>query len=229
MDKEIFELLRNSNLCKGLNDEQVKRLVDSNLIKRRNYKRNEILFWTEKTPESLVMLISGSIAMGRDTFQGRRSLSKSNTVPGALLNEVRLFSPEKLLWEYALALEDSEVLEVSCSLLLESTADYSDIQIIIMRNLMEAFVEKINRLGDKVRILSFPSVRDRIAFYLFQIQDNNQRVVLTKTREDIADYLGIARPSLSRELGRMQEEGLIQLDGHEVIVLNQMLFDCLFD
>lgn len=175
------------------------------------------------------MLISGSIAMGRDTFQGRRSLSKSNTVPGALLNEVRLFSPEKLLWEYALALEDSEVLEVSYSLLLESTADYSDIQIIIMRNVMEAFVEKINRLGDKVRILSFPSVRDRIAFYLFQIQDNNQRVVLTETREDIADYLGIARPSLSRELGRMQEEGLIQLDGHEVIVLNQMLFDCLFD
>ena len=90
-------------------------------------------------------------------------------------------------------------------------------------------MEKINRLGDKVRILSFPSVRDRIAFYLFQIQDNNQRVVLTETREDIADYLGIARPSLSRELGRMQEEGLIQLDGHEVIVLNQMLFDCLFD
>lgn len=229
MDKEIFELLRNSSLCKGLNDEQVNRLVDSNLIKRRNCKRNEILFWTEKTPESLVMLISGSIAMGRDTFQGRRSLSKSNTVPGALLNEVRLFSPEKLLWEYALALEDSEVLEVSYSLLLESTADYSDIQIIIMRNVMEAFVEKINRLGDKVRILSFPSVRDRIAFYLFQIQDNNQRVVLTETREDIADYLGIARPSLSRELGRMQEEGLIQLDGHEVIVLNQMLFDCLFD
>ena len=31
---DIFELLRNSSLCKGLNDEQVNRLVDSKLINR---------------------------------------------------------------------------------------------------------------------------------------------------------------------------------------------------
>lgn len=229
MKKELFELLKINSLCTGLNDEQVTRLVESKLIKRVSYRRNEIIFWTDRTPEALMMLLSGNIAMGRDTFDGKRSLSKSNSATGTLLNEVRLFSPKKLLWEYAIALEDSEVLEISGGLLLKPEAEYSDIQIIMMRNILGTFVEKIDHLGDKVRILSYASVRERIAFYLYHIQDKSQRYILNATREEIADYLGIARPSLSRELGRMQQEGIIRIDGREVFILNQELFDHLFE
>ena len=52
---------------------------------------------------------------------------------------------------------------------------------------------------------------------------------MNATREEIADYLGVARPSLSRELGRMQQEGIIRIDGREVFILNQELFDNLFE
>lgn len=89
MNKSLLEILTSNSLCAGLNDEQVKRLIESKLIKRVSYKRNEILFWTDQAPEALMMLLSGNIAMGRDTFGGKRSLSKSNTVEGILLNEVR--------------------------------------------------------------------------------------------------------------------------------------------
>ena len=229
MNKSLLEILTSNSLCAGLNDEQVKRLIESKLIKRVSYKRNEILFWTDQAPEALMMLLSGNIAMGRDTFGGKRSLSKSNTAAGTLRNEVRLFSPKKLLWEYAVALEDSEVLEISGSLLLKPVEEYSDIQIAMMRNIMGTFVEKIDNLGDKVRILSYASVRERIAFYLYHIQDQSQRYILNATREEIADYLGVARPSLSRELGRMQQEGIIRIDGREVFILNQELFDNLFE
>ena len=61
----------------------------SKLIKCVSYKRNDILFWTAQTPEALMMFLLGKIAMGRDSFDGKRSLSKSNTVEGILLNEVR--------------------------------------------------------------------------------------------------------------------------------------------
>ncbi len=229
MKKELFNILKQSSLCEGLIDEQINRLVESNLIKCTRYKRGEILFWTDHAPDKLIMLLSGNTAMGRDTFDGKRSLSKSNTIPGVLINEVRLFSPKKLLWQYAVALEDSEVLEISNRLLLEPSAEYSDIQVIMMRNMMGTFVDKINYLGDKVRILSFASVRDRIAFYLFHVRDEHHRIMLTETREEIADYLGIARPSLSRELGRMQDEGILRITGHKVVVLDESLFDNLYE
>jgi CRP-like cAMP-binding protein len=41
------------------------------------------------------------------------------------------------------------------------------------------------------------------------------------TREALADYLNVARQSLSRELSAMQEEGLIEVSGKRSIILDQ--------
>lgn len=229
MEKDLSKILKISSLCQDLTDEQINRLIKSGLIKFVQYKRNEILFWTDKAPDKLIILLSGNIAMGRDTYDGKRSLSKSNTSVGELIGEVRLFSPKKLLWEYAVALEDVEVLELSSSLILEPTAEYADIQLLLMRNVMSVFVRKIDYLGDQVRTLSYASARDRIVFYLFGKKNKKNQIILTETREEIADYLGIARPSLSREFGRMKAEGLIHVNGHEVVVVDQTLFDHLFN
>ena len=57
-----------------------------------------------------MMFLLGKIAMGRDSFDGKRSLSKSNTVEGILL--------------------------------LKPDAEYCDIQITMMRNIMGTFVKK---------------------------------------------------------------------------------------
>lgn len=225
MAKELCKILDSSSLCAGLTTEQMRRLIESSLVECVSYKRNDILYWMDKPPEKLIILLSGRIALARDLQDGRRSLSKSTTVPGELFGQVRLFSTKKLLWEYAVALENSTVLEIASKLFLQPSADYSDIQVILYRNLMSTFVDRIDDLGNKVRILSMPSVRERIAFYLLHIQDENRRMVLKSTREEIADYLGIARPSLSRELGRMQDDGIIQLNGHAVRILDQRAFD----
>ena len=59
-----------------------------------------------------------------------------------------------------------------------------------------------------------------MAVYLLGILDEDRRMALNTTREELADYLGTARPSLSRELGRMQDDGIIRLDGREVHILD---------
>ena len=40
-------------------------------------------------------------------------------------------------------------------------------------------------------------------------------------REELADYLGTTRPSLSRELMNMQDEGLIEIDRSKIKILNR--------
>ncbi|MBC2331033.1 Crp/Fnr family transcriptional regulator [Listeria swaminathanii] len=225
MKKDISKLLKLSRICQNLTDEQINRLIQNNLITFVQYDRNEILFWTDKKPKNLIILLSGNIAMGKNTHDGRRVLGASNTSIGELIGEVRLFSDKKLFWDYAVALKHTEVLEISCEFLLNPVEKHADIQIILMQNVMRVFVRKFEFLSDKVRILSFSAARDRIAFYFFSMQNKDQRVMLTETREEIADYLGIARPSLSRELGRLQDEGFIQMKGNEVIILNQILFE----
>ncbi len=229
MKKTLSEILETSTICNGLTQKQILRLANCNAMNLVQYKRNDILFWTDKKPEKLYILINGNIALAKDTLSGKRSLSKSIQTPGELTGVVRLFSSKKLLWEYAVALEKSQVLEIDSSIFLQPGAVEPDIQNILLRNVIANVVDMIDNLGQKVRILSIPSARERIAFYLLSIQDKDRRMILKTTREDLADYLGMARPSLSRELSRMQDEGIIGIEGHEVHILNQIKFDELFE
>ena len=44
---------------------------------------------------------------------------------------------------------------------------------------------------------------------------------LVKILNEMADYLNITRPSLSRELGKMQEEGILELSRRQILVKDQ--------
>ena len=229
MDQSLLELMHICPIFSDFNREQLEYLIGCNVMKIAAYKRNDIVFWTNTPPLKLYLLISGGIAMARDTQSGKRSLSKTNNVPGDLIGTVRLFSPSKLLWDYAVALEDSRVIEIDSSLFVQKGIIDMDIQLLLLHNIIGNVVEKIDYLGQKVRILSTASVRKRIAYYLLSIQDEKGHITLSSTREEIADYLDIARPSLSRELGRMQKDGIIRIDGHKVQITDQDAFDTLFD
>lgn len=55
------------------------------------------------------------------------------------------------------------------------------------------------------------SLRQKIAKFLIKNSEPDGKVALSMNREDLADFLNTARPSLSRELMNMQEDGLIRI------------------
>ena len=54
-----------------------------------------------------------------------------------------------------------------------------------------------------------------------ECQDSEGKIHMNLSREEMADYLNITRPSLSRELGKMQEEGILELDRRQILVKDQ--------
>jgi DNA-binding transcriptional regulator LsrR (DeoR family) len=44
-------------------------------------------------------------------------------------------------------------------------------------------------------------------------------------RHELADYLSIPRPSLSRELGLMRDDGIIEFDGSSVKIKNILMLE----
>ena len=41
----------------------------------------------------------------------------------------------------------------------------------------------------------------------------------------MADYMNVARPSVSRELGNMQEEGILRIKGKHIMILDRERFE----
>ncbi|MBD5501975.1 MAG: winged helix-turn-helix domain-containing protein, partial [Lachnospiraceae bacterium] len=74
------------------------------------------------------------------------------------------------------------------------------------------------KITRKLHIISTSSLRERIAIWLLDTMDERGNVELKMNREQLADFLGAARPSLSRELMRMQADGLIEVSRKSIMI-----------
>lgn len=90
----------------------------------------------------------------------------------------------------------------------------------LLKNFLRLLADKSYALNYKSRLLGQDSVRDKILFYLFhQRRIQKTRVIqLNMTKEELANQLFVQRPSLSRELGRMKKDGLIDYDRYTITI-----------
>ena len=91
----------------------------------------------------------------------------------------------------------------------------------LIKNIMQLQSDKSLTLMKKIHILSATTLEEKIALYLIQSMKDDKRVTLNMTREEMADYFGVKRPSLSRSLMKMQKDNLIKVDKKYILVLNR--------
>jgi CRP-like cAMP-binding protein len=78
--------------------------------------------------------------------------------------------------------------------------------------------QKSLNLNERLEVMSCGTLRQKIAkMILFSIRDRLSLSV-SMSRQEMADFLNAARPSLSRELMRMQNDGLITVEGRKITV-----------
>lgn len=72
----------------------------------------------------------------------------------------------------------------------------------------------------RLRILSFKGIRTRFVYYLLENRKNENTSVLLHNQVELAEYLGVSRPALSKEINNLVKEGLISIEKKEVKLLN---------
>ena len=80
-------------------------------------------------------------------------------------------------------------------------------------------------LADKLFFMSFKTIRQKLASYLLRMlkQQGDSPIQLDRSQQELADYFGVSRPSLARELAHMQDDGLIKTDRKLVHILRKKI------
>ncbi len=87
-------------------------------------------------------------------------------------------------------------------------------------NLLDNMAHTNSFLNEKVRILSQKGVRDRILVYFSTLPVSSRGVItLPFSKTKMAEFLGLNRSAMSRELHRMEEDGLIAVNGRRIHLL----------
>jgi len=82
---------------------------------------------------------------------------------------------------------------------------------------------KSKLLIEKIEIISKKSLRERILTYLLILAEKqkSKRVISNLNHREMAEFLCVNRSSMIRELGRMKEEGIIDFNKNQYVILNR--------
>lgn len=214
----MIHILKKSILFRGLSDEMIDDFVKSSGSQEVRYGKGEIIFDMGEKPTSMFVLLKGSIAICKDSVSGRRMVMTTIDDIGDIFAEVFLFLPKEGYDFYTVALSaDTTVLKIPRKVFSDDPHPYHQH---LIGNMLAILSQKAYNLTQKLQVLASGNLRQKLCKMMLAAMDEKGYVQLGMTREQMADYLNVARPSLSREFANMQTEGLIEISGRFVKVLD---------
>jgi len=226
MDKDendsIIQALSKSALCKEFTQDELLSLLEENNTEIKKYEKGSFVFEEGDVPDRLCVLIYGLVEVSKLTFSGKKILITTIENPGDMFAEVYMFMGKSKYDMSAQTGEESLILSISSEFFENISYNTNALAAEkIRKNLMSIFAMKAYNLSGKVRLLGCGSIREKISLYLIENQTPSGEIAKNPSREELADYLNVTRPSLSRELGNMEKEGIIRLDGRKIVIVSQ--------
>ena len=173
------------------------------------------------------IVLSGRIEAWHYTAAGQADLVAIHTAGGlfgdVLMSAKTVGSPVELR-----TAAESRIFFLSLSRLLARCAAGSDASCVrLLGNLLCEVSEKYWQLQRRIRCLSIPDGRRRLACFL-SLQDATD-FTLPLTREQMARQLGMNRCALSRLLGQLRDEGLLRWKRSHFVILQPAALQSLAD
>lgn len=216
----MIHKLINSPLFSGMTEDEIQGCLQCSKSEIISYEKDEMIFCQNDEPVKLHVLVDGSVAVCNDTVSGKRSIIAAFDRSGELFGEVFVFLGRKEYDHYAQAVTPAVVLQIPKDFLYHTCGDDCGYHARLISNMLSILAQKAYFLNQKVQILSCSSLRQKIAKILLKNCHPDGKVTLSMNREELADFLNTARPSLSRELMNMQDDGLIRIQKKDIFIID---------
>jgi CRP-like cAMP-binding protein len=181
----------------------------------RQYPRGEPLFLQGEAAKGLFVVVRGSVRVYQIGDSGREHVLAVER-PGGSVAELPLFDGGPYP-AYAEAAEESVLYTLGCERFAEIVREYPE----VAQQVIRALAQRLRRLVQTVEGLALKEVRQRVAALLLQLSHaHGHEFALPTSIEQMAGQLGSAREVISRALHGFAHDGLIELDGRRVKILD---------
>lgn len=210
MYRKYKNVLRESQLFQNIDEAGLLHLLHFLNPKIQNYERHSFISMVGDTANSIGIILEGEAVVVKESAAGRRTVM-ALLKPGDIFGEAAAFS-RKTSWPASVqAQEFCTLLFIPGDHIITGCENLCSLHRILIRNILGIISEKALMLNKKVEYLTIKSMREKIATYLLdQIKETGQlNFNIPMKRHELADFLSVSRPSMSREMSRMRDEGII--------------------
>ena len=217
-ENEIIEKLKGSDLFQNMKKEELVLFLDQFTFQVKSFQKNDVFAIAGDRVDNLMIVIKGCL-IARMVADSGKQIQIDKIGEGRIVAPAMLFATENIMPVHVVPEEDCFVLFMKKNVFLQAMFSNEN----LMLNFIKV-ISDINRfLSVKIHSLSLKTIKGKLAEYILQLsqQQNCQSIVLSLTKQELADRFGVARQALSRIFTELETEKMITLKGKCIEVLDK--------
>lgn len=215
----ITDILKQIDLFADMNSEEILYLLKCSGAGIQEYEKGQIVFQEDQPVKYIYVLLEGKLLISKHYSSGRRNIFceiHEKEIFGILIH----VKSQEAYWYDAIAVTDSRALCISWDFLFNFCSVSCEVHKSLIKNMIRVQADISVSQMKKLSILSGSTVEAKLGLLMLELMDTERCVDFKMNREELADFLGVTRPSLSRSLMKLKEKGIISINRSHVRILN---------
>ena len=215
--KMDIELLLDTPLFKGLDINEIGSVLAETKHRIKSYQAGSLIAHSGEPVERMIIITRGVVKGEMVDYAGRIIKIEDIHAPGAIASAF-IFGKGNLFPVNVISVSDIELLMIERDDLLKLMMTNNRILI----NFLNMISNRSQFLSEKIKFLNFKTIKGKLAHLIIQKAGPGKSVVrLDMTQNDLADFFGVARPSVARALGELEDDGYILADNKNIRILDK--------
>ena len=189
-----FPILKKIPLFYGVKPEEIPSILHCLSGQIRSFSKGEMIFCAGESITSVGIVLEGSVHIEIDDFWGSKNIL-NHVGPGQIL----FLDVPKIL----------HTCEKPCSHHQQ-----------MIENLLRIMATSNLQLSRRILHTTPKTIRERLLAYLSyqELLTGSPEITIAFNRQQLADYLSVDRSALSKEIGKMQKDGLLEVKKNEFVL-----------
>lgn len=214
---DLVAVLKNTSLFANLPQPALQLLARRTV--RKLFSAGELLFSEGEPCNGLNIISRGKVRIFKTSVSGREQVLAVET-PGGTVAELPVFDGGPYPAS-AVAIENTEIAFISRRDFQAYCLEHPEVSLMVLA----VVGARLRNLVGIIEELSFTTIRQRLVSTLVRLaQSQGKRTargvefVLPGSHQELANQLGTVRELISRNLTRLQAEGLLEVDSRQIVV-----------
>lgn len=215
--------LKNHPLFQDLSESDLDQLYHAACMRSQFFEKNQTVFHAGDRICEVGIVQTGNVHIEMIDLWGNKSIL-SSIAPGQIFAETYAICRKPLLVDVTAA-APCEILFLNLEFLARSFSEPGSCRDAIMQNLFAICIRKNLILSNRIFCTTPKTVRGRLLVYLSSesAKAGSTSFTIPFDRQGMADYLNLDRSALSKELGRMKKDGILDFKKNHFILYQNPL------
>lgn len=210
----MFDEIIRIPLFSTINRETLKNHIENREITVQNFAKRAVVYNHKDLCDTLDLVLSGELVAYSLADNGS-VMSMFEFKKDSMIGANLLYGENNAYPLNIYCLSDCRLLRISKNAVSEYLHDYS-----FVMTYVKSLSQNSRSMNQKLTMITQKKLRDNILAYLKKqsIIQETDLITLPVSKRELADYLGVQRPSLFRELKKLKDEGVIEVKNRKILI-----------